>query len=353
MRFHALRIADLVRETADCVSLAFDIPEALRAEFAFRPGQYLTLRTHRDGEELRRAYSICAGLDDGEVRVAIKRADPGGFSDWANTSLRAGDMIDVMPPEGGFGLVTDPAARRTILAIAAGSGITPVLSIIKSLLMREPGSQVILLYGSRSTANIIFRATLEDLKDQFVERFTLIHVLSRETQDIGVLNGRIDAGKLAALLPGLAEADDIDAAFLCGPTDMLNALPAVLQAWGVPEGRIHTERFTPSGPRRLAVAVAADAPAFATATIIYDGQTRVVPVAAGEAVLDAALRAGMDLPWSCRGGMCSTCRARVIVGAVEMTENFSLEKWETDAGYVLSCQAHPVSGAVTLDYDHV
>ncbi len=353
MQFHSLRIADLVRETADCVSVAFDIPPALRTEFAFRPGQYLTLRTYRDGEELRRAYSICAGLDDGEVRVAIKRADPGGFSDWANSALRAGDVMDVMPPEGGFGLVPAPAARRTILAIAAGSGITPILSIAKSVLAREPESQVILLYGSRSTADIIFRATLEDLKDRYVDRFTVIHVLSRETQDIGVLNGRIDADKLGVLLPGLAAPDDIDAAFLCGPAEMLDALPAALLAWGLPEGRIRTERFTPSGPRRATAVVPPDAPAFAMATIIHDGQTRIVPVAAGEAVLDAALRAGMDLPWSCRGGMCSTCRARVVTGAVEMTQNFSLEKWETDAGYVLSCQAHPVSAEITLDYDHL
>lgn len=353
MQFHALRIADLVRETADCVSLAFDIPAALQAAFAFRPGQYLTLRTHRDGEELRRAYSICAGLDDGEIRVAIKRADPGGFSEWANTALRAGDVIDVMPPDGGFGLAPEPTARRTVLGVAAGSGITPILSIIKSVLAREPESQVILLYGSRSTADIIFRAALEDLKDRYIDRFTLIHVLSREAQDIGVLNGRIDADKLAALLPGLASAGDIDAAFLCGPAEMLDVLPGALLAWGVPEARIHTERFTPSGPRRAAVVVAADAPAFAIATIIHDGQTKIVPVAAGEAVLDAALRAGMDLPWSCRGGMCSTCRARVVLGAVEMAENFSLEKWETDAGYVLSCQAHPVSREITLDYDHV
>jgi len=258
-----------------------------------------------------------------------------------------------MPPDGGFGLMPDPAAARTILAIAAGSGITPILSIVKSLLAREPGSQVILLYGSRSTADIIFLAALEDLKDRFVGRLTLIHVLSREAQDIGVLNGRIDGAKLAALLPGLAEPGDIDAAFLCGPTDMLDALQAALQAWGMPEGRIHAERFTPSGPRRVAAPIAADAPAFAMVTIIHDGQTRIVPVAAGEAVLDAALRAGMDLPWSCRGGMCSTCRARVVHGAVEMTQNFSLEAWETAAGYVLSCQAHPVSAEITLDYDHV
>ena len=353
MQFRSLRIADLVRETADCISLSFDIPEALRAEFAFRPGQYLTLRTYRDGEEHRRAYSICAGLDDGDVRVAIKRADPGGFSDWANSALRQGDAIDVMPPEGGFGVQPDPQAARTILAIAAGSGITPILSIVKSVLAREPESQVILLYGSRRIADIIFRTALEDLKDRYVDRFTVIHVLSREAQDIAVLSGRIDADKLAALLPGLAVPGDIDAAFLCGPTEMLDVLPAALQAWGMPAGRIYTERFTPAGPRRAVAMAAADAPAFAMATIIHDGQTRIVPVAAGEAVLDAALRAGMDLPWSCRGGMCSTCRARVVAGAVAMTQNFSLEKWETDAGYVLSCQAHPTTGEVTLDYDHV
>lgn len=353
MPFHALRIADLVRETADCVSLAFDIPPALRAAFAFRPGQYLTLRTHRDRVELRRAYSICAGLDDGEIRVAIKRADPGGLSDWANTALRVGDVIDVMPPEGGFGLMPDPTAARIVLTVAAGSGITPILSIIASVLTREPASQVILLYGSRCTSDIIFRAVLEDLKDRYVGRFTLIHVLSREAQDIAVLNGRIDADKLAVMLPGLAVPDDIDAAFLCGPAEMLDVLPAVLRAWGVPEARIHTERFTPSGPRRVAALVVVDAPAFAMATIIHDGQTRVVPVAAGEAVLDAALRAGMDLPWSCRGGMCSTCRARVVSGRVEMTQNFSLEKWETDAGFVVSCQAHPVTAEITLDFDHV
>ncbi len=353
MPFHALRITDLVHETANCVSLAFDIPPALRAEFAFRPGQYLTLRTHRDGVELRAAYSICAGQDDREIRVAIKRGDPGGVSEWANTALRTGEVIDVTPPEGSFGLTPDPAAARTILAIAAGSGITPILSIATSVLAREPSSQVILLYGSRSTADIIFRTALEDLKDRFVGRFTLIHVLSREAQEIGVLNGRIDAAKLGALLPGLAVPGDIDAAFLCGPADMLDVVPAALRTWGLAAARIHTERFTPAGPRRVAAPIAADAPAFAMATIIHDGQTRSVPVAAGEAVLDAALRAGMDLPWSCRGGMCSTCRARVISGRVEMTQNFSLEKWETDAGFVVTCQAHPVSADVTLDYDQV
>ena len=352
-QFHQLRIADLTRETEDCVSLLFAVPDALRATFAFRPGQYLTLRTTRDGEELRRAYSICAGLDDGELRVAIKRGDPGGFSEWANTQLAAGDVLDVMPPEGRFGLLPDPSASRTILALAAGSGITPILSIIKSVLAREPASQVVLIYGSRNTAGIIFRAALEDLKDRYLSRLTVIHVLSREAQDIGVLNGRVDAACLAALLPGLVTPSEVDAAFLCGPAEMLDALPAALHALGVPADRIHTERFTPTAAPRARAVVPADAPAFATATIIHDGQTREIPIAEGEAVLDAAMRAGLDLPWSCRGGMCSTCRAKLVAGAAEMTQNFSLEPWETEAGFVLTCQAHPKSAHLVVDYDAV
>ena len=352
-QFHKLTITERTQETEDCVSLVFAVPPALRATFAFRPGQYLTLRTTRDGEELRRAYSICAGLDDGELRVAIKRGDPGGFSEWANTRLAVGDVLEVMPPEGRFGLIPEPTARRTILALAAGSGITPILSILKSVLAREPGSEVVLIYGSRSTASIIFRAALEDLKDRYLSRLTVIHVLSREAQDIGVLNGRVDAACLRALLPGLVTPAELDAALLCGPAAMLEALPAVLEGLGVPAARIHTERFTPSGAPRAGAAVPANAPAFATATIIHDGQTREIALAEGEAVLDAAMRAGLDLPWSCRGGMCSTCRAKLVEGTAEMTQNFSLEPWEMEAGFVLTCQAHATAAHLVVDYDAV
>ena len=351
--FYSLRVAVIARETDDCVSVRFDVPAALKDTFAFRPGQYLTLRTLRNGAELRRAYSICAGLDDGELRVAIKHGDPGGFSEWANTTLAADDLLDVMPPEGRFGLQPDPAAGRTLLMLAAGSGITPILSIVKSVLAREPASRIVLLYGSRSTAGIIFRTALEDLKDRFLSRLTVIHLLSREAQDIGVLNGHVDAASLATLLPGLLRPAEIDAAFLCGPAAMLETLPIALQAMGVPADRIHTERFTPASAPRPAAIVPPNAPAFATATIIHEGKTREIPIAAGEAVLDAGMRAGLDLPWSCRGGMCSTCRARLVEGSVVMAQNFSLEPWETAAGFVLTCQAQPKSRHLVVDYDAV
>lgn len=349
--FHALRIADRRQETDEAVSLAFAIPEHLRGEFAFRPGQYLTLRATIGGEEVRRAYSICAGLDDGELRVAIKHVPGGVFSAHANTALQPGDTLEVMPPEGRFGHA--PAGEgRVYLGLAAGSGITPVLSILKSVLAREPGSRFILLYGSRSTAQVLFRGALEDLKDRHIDRLTVLHTLSREAQDVAALSGRLDGAKLRALLPGLVDPSAIDQAFLCGPEAMLDELPGVLAELGVAPERIQLERFTPSGPRR-AVPVAEDAPAAAMATIIHDGARREVPVAEGETVLDAALRAGLDLPWSCHGGMCSTCRARVTEGAVEMAVNFSLEPWEVSAGFVLTCQSHPKTPRVVVDYDAI
>ena len=350
MSFYALKVAEITRETSDCVSIRFAVPAALADIFAFQPGQYLTLR---HGPDERRAYSICSGLDDNELRIAIKLADPGGFSEFANTLLSAGDFLDVMPPEGRFGLLPNPAKNRNILALAAGSGITPILSIIKSVLSREPLSRVVFFYGSRATAGIIFRATLEDLKDRYISRFTVIHKLSRETQDVAVLNGHVDAAALTSLLPGLLTPADIDAAFLCGPTAMLDSLPIALAALGVPEDRIHTERFTSSTPPRPRAIVSPDAAPFATATIIHEGQSRDIPIAKGEAVLDAALRAGMDLPWSCRGGMCCTCRARLVAGEAEMIQNFSLEPWETAAGFVLTCQAQPRSAHLIVDYDAV
>lgn len=354
MIFHPLRIAALRRETEDAVSLAFDIPASLRETFAFRPGQYLTLRTTRDGEDIRRAYSICAGLDDGALRVAVKHVPGGRFSAHANTALRPGDTLDVMPPEGRFGHTPDPAAARLYLGLAAGSGITPILSVLKSILAREPASRFILLYGSRSTPHILFRTELEDLKDRHLGRLSVVHTLSRETQDIAALNGRLDGAKLGTLLPGLADPAAIDQAFICGPAAMLDDLPTALAALGTPPDRIQVERFTPAAPSasHRPSPPAADAPAAAIATIIHDGATHDVPVAEGETVLDAALRAGLDLPWSCHGGMCSTCRARVTQGAVRMAVNFSLEPWETDAGYALTCQSHPTTDRLTVDYDH-
>ena len=353
-RFHTLAVADVRRETADAVSVALAVPETLRDEFAYVPGQYLTLRTHLDGEELRRSYSISSGLDDGELRVAIKRVEGGRFSEWANDRLRAGDPVEVMPPAGRFTVPLDTAAARSYAGFAAGSGITPVIAILRSVLAREPHSRFSLFYGSRSTSQILFREALEDLKDRFLGRLSVFHVLSREQQDVPVLNGHLDAGKVRAITRAMLPARGIDHAFICGPAAMIDEVSAALAEAGVPPGRIHSERFSTGAPAvpRLRRAAVADAP-HAVATIVADGVRAAVPVAEGETVLDAALRAGLDLPYSCRGGMCSTCRARVADGAVRMDVNYGLEPWETEAGYVLTCQAHPTTPRVTVDYDHV
>jgi ring-1,2-phenylacetyl-CoA epoxidase subunit PaaE len=357
LKFHPLRIAAVTRETEDAISLTLDIPAALRARFTHRPGQYLTLRTIIDGAETRRAYSICSGLDDPALRVAIKRAEGGLFSGWAHDALATGHTIEAMPPEGRFTVTPDPTASRTYLGIAAGSGITPILSILKSVLTREPRSRFILLYGSRSTARILFRAELEALKDRFIQRLSIVHVLSREQQDIAVLNGHLDAAKLRTLLPGLFPGPLPDLALVCGPADMIASATQALVAAGMPAAAILNERFStgvPPAPRapRTTTAPYATAP-YATATIIADGISTAVPLRQDETVLDAALRAGLDLPYSCHAGMCSTCRARVTAGSVTMDVNYGLEPWETEAGYVLTCQAHPTTPHVTVDYDHV
>ncbi|HEX4259962.1 MAG TPA: 1,2-phenylacetyl-CoA epoxidase subunit PaaE [Acetobacteraceae bacterium] len=354
-RFHSLSVADVRRETPDAVSVAFDVPAALAADYAFAPGQYLTLRTTIDGEEIRRSYSICSGLDDGELRIAIRRNPGGIFSNWMNECLRAGDAIDVMTPTGRFGTAIQPAHARTHLAIAAGAGITPVISILRSVLRREKGSRFVLLYGSRTTEDILFRDALAELKDRHMARLSIVHVLSREEQDLSVLTGRLDGERVRALLATRMRGISIDAAYVCGPEAMLEESVAALRDFGLDAARIHTERFVSAlgGRPRAAPAPVPDAAPLAVATLRVDGRVREVAVAAGEAVLDAALRAGLDMPFACKGGMCSTCRARLTEGRVEMAVNYALEDWELAAGFVLTCQARPVTERVALDYDQV
>lgn len=354
-RFHPLTVREVRRETAEAVSLAFEIPDDLRDAYRFVPGQYLTLRAEVDGADLRRSYSICSGLDDGELRVAIKGVEGGRFSGFANARITAGDILDVMPPMGRFGLRPDQAAARTYVALACGSGITPILSILKSVLGREPHSRFVLLYGNRTSRSILFRDALDALKDRYLDRFSVFHILSREAQDIPILNGRLDGERITRLLPAAAPIETIDHAFLCGPGGMIEESERALIGLGLPETRIHVERFTPADG---AVAVPApsardDAAPHAIAEIVLDGSRISVPVAENEAILDAALRAGLDLPYSCRGGMCCTCRAKIVEGAVEMEVNYSLEDWEIAAGYALTCQSRPTTGKVVVDYDHV
>jgi len=354
VEFHRLKIADVRRETPEAVSIAFAVPRELAEAYRFHPGQHVTLKTNVDGAEVRRSYSICTAPDDGELRVAVKKVEGGVFSTLANGAIKRGDEIEVMTPQGRFGVALDPAAARTYVAIAAGSGITPIMSILRTVLMHEPRSRVVLIYGNRTTQSIIFREALEDVKDRFLSRFTVHHVLSREKQEIALLDGRIDGGKLDALLRTLPEGA-VDHAFVCGPGGLIEDGKAALVRAGVPAERVHVEYFSADGTpvtARASVQVAPDAQE-ATATITLNGARHDVPVHAGETIVDAGLRAGLEMPYSCRGGMCCTCRAKVTAGEVRMDTNYSLEPWELEAGYVLTCQSHPVTPKVVLDFDQV
>lgn len=354
-KFHRLTVRDVKRETKDAVSIAFSVPADLSGDYLFAPGQYLTLRTTLEGEDVRRSYSICSGPDDGELRIAVKQVDNGLFSVWANSAIKVGDELDVMTPTGRFGLGPETGDGRVHVGFAAGSGITPVLSIVRGVLSREPQSRFFLFYGNRSTGDILFREQLEELKDRFLGRLSIFHVLSKEEQDLEVLNGRLDGEKVRLLLTAMVPAAAVDHAFICGPEGMIEELEATLKDLGLPGNHIHTERFVSAlgGTPRPKPVVAPDAPPAHVASLIVDGKRRDVPVAEGEAVLDAALRAGMDLPFACKGGMCSTCRAKVLEGAVEMDVNYSLEPWEVEAGFVLTCQAHPTSERVVVDFDQM
>ncbi|MEP9375587.1 1,2-phenylacetyl-CoA epoxidase subunit PaaE [Aquabacter sp. CN5-332] len=354
-KFHRLSVRDVKRETNEAVSIAFAVPADLSRDYAFAPGQYLTLRTTLEGEDVRRSYSICSGPDDGELRIAVKEVENGLFSAWANSAIKVGDELEVMTPTGRFGLGKAPEDGRLHAAFAAGSGITPILSIVRGVLSREPNSRFFLFYGNRSTTDILFRGDLEELKDRFLGRLSIFHVLSKEEQDLPVLNGRLDGEKVRLLLTAMVPAAAVDNAFVCGPEGMIDELEATLKALGIPEERIHTERFVSAlgGKPRPKPVVVPDAPPAHIASMIVDGKRRDVPVAKGETILDAALRAGMDLPFACKGGMCSTCRAKVVEGAVEMDVNYSLEPWELKAGFVLTCQSHPTTERVVVDFDQM
>jgi ring-1,2-phenylacetyl-CoA epoxidase subunit PaaE len=352
-RFHTLTVSDVRRETAGAVSLAFAVPERLLKAYRYTPGQYLTLRAMVDGGDVRRSYSICSGLDDGELRVVVKRLAGGAFSNWINEHSHAGDTLSVMTPDGRFGVPIEPGSARTLVAFAAGSGITPVMAILKTVLRREAG-RFFLFYGNRSVADIIFREQLEDLKDRHLARLSVFHVLSREQQDIAMLNGHLDAEKVRVLMRSVVPVAGVDQAFVCGPQPMIEGLAAVLPELGIAPERIHVERFTPGvGGRPRPIIVASTAPPKAIATVISEGARFDFPVAEGEAIIDAAVRAGRSLPYSCKGGMCCTCRAKLVEGRVEMAANYSLEPWETQAGYVLTCQSRPLTERVVIDYDQV
>lgn len=351
--FHELRVSTVEPDSDEAVVVSFDVPDELRETFAFEPGQYLTLRTRVGGEDLRRSYSICAGADDGELRVGVRLLPEGVFSRWVHDELKVGDALQVFPPQGHFRIPFDAAARRHVLGIAAGSGITPILSIMKSLLAREPASRFTLIYGNRRQASTMFREEIEDLKNRYLTRLALHHVFSREPQDAAIFEGRLDGEKLAAFLGPLIDPKGIDEAFICGPYEMNNEAEAALRAAGVPPERIHVERFgaPPLGAAPAHPVLAGDAP-LARVTVIRDGQRREIEfTAADPSLLDAAARAGIDVPFSCKSGVCSTCRARLLEGEVRMDRNFALEPHEVAAGFILTCQAHPLTERVVVSFD--
>ncbi|SES74508.1 1,2-phenylacetyl-CoA epoxidase subunit PaaE [Oceanicella actignis] len=353
--FHELTVREVRPEAPDAVSVLFDVPEALRPAFAFRPGQHLTLRATIDGQDLRRAYSICS-TPEGGLRVGVRKLEGGRFSTFVCERLRPGDRIQVMPPDGRFGV--DPGGRHDYLLLAAGSGVTPILSICRAVLENEPESRVTMIYGNRATETIMFREELEDLKDRFIDRFELIHVLSRESQDVELLHGRIDAERLRRMArAGLIDPARHDAAFICGPGEMIETAAGALREMGMPEERIHFERFTPAedaAPRPVSDAAARAAEQGAVIEAVLDGARKSFRVTRpGQTVLEAAQASGLEIPYSCAGGMCCTCRCKVVEGESEMAVNYSLEPWEVEAGYTLACQTRPRSERLVLDFDAV
>jgi ring-1,2-phenylacetyl-CoA epoxidase subunit PaaE len=352
-RFHTLKVAGVRRETPESISLTFDVPPDLARDYRFEPGQHLGLRVRLDDEELRRSYSICSAPEDGELRIAIKKVAGGRFSAWAVDNLKPGVALDVMTPEGRFHAGLDPAHAKRYVAFAAGSGITPILSLARSILAREPRSTFTLVYGNRRQSAVMFHEALEDLKDRHLARFVLYNVFSREAQEVELFNGRIDGARVRAFLDTLIPADTIDEAFVCGPSTMIDEVEAALIAAGVAPGHVHVERFgAPSAVGAAEAAPAADDAAEARIIVAIDGVRREVEFHREHgSILEAGLAAGLDLPYSCKGGMCCTCRARKLEGEVRMHRNFALEQADVAAGYVLACQSYPLTDRVVISFD--
>ena len=356
--FHPLRVREVMPDTSEAVIVAFDVPEPLREVFSFTQGQYLTLRTEIDGIDLRRSYSICAGVDDGELRVGVRKVNGGVFSNWINSHLKPGDVISVMAPQGRFFVPIEPGARRHHLGIAGGSGVTPILSTMKTVLAREPLSRFTLIYGNRLLKSTMFKEEIEDLKNRYLTRLVLHHVFSDEHTDSPLNRGVMNRDKIGEFLSSVVPASTIDHAFVCGPYQMNDEAEAALLAAGVPEERIHIERFglAPQNREQQVGAVIHEAkPGDADAArivIVRDGLRREITFNRDQpSILDAASAAGLEVPFSCTSGVCGTCRAKLIEGEVRMERNFALDKAEVAAGFVLTCQAHPLTAHVVLSFD--
>ncbi len=358
--FHPLTVRRIEPDTAEAVIVSFAVPPELRATFGFTQGQYLTLRHTIDGQDLRRSYSICAGVDDDELRVGVRKVRGGVFSNWINHSLKPGDSLQVMAPQGRFFVPLDPTARRHHVGIAGGSGITPILSIMKTVLQREPGSRFTLIYGNRSLQSTMFKEELEDLKNRYMQRLVLHHVFSDEPTDSPLNMGLMNRDKLGEFLTSVVPAAGIAHVYICGPFQMNDEAEAALLAAGVPEDRVHIERFgvapqaagTDAGVGAVVHEAKPGDAEEARITIVRDGLRREITVRKQQpSILDAAAAAGMEVPFSCTSGVCGTCRAKLVEGEVRMERNFALDKAEVAAGFVLCCQAHPLTERVVLSFD--
>ena len=352
--FETLTISDVRRETRDCVSVAFALPDNLKEQFRFKQGQYITVRATLNGEDIRRSYSICSSPLDGELRIAVKKVPDGLFSTYANDQLKKGDSLQVMTPRGRFFTELNPAASNHYIAFAAGSGITPIFSIIKTTLQTEPNSHFTLIYGNRNRHSIIFREQLEALKNKYIGRFNIIYILSREKTDAPIHFGRIDAAKTSSLCGILIDPAQAAAIFLCGPEEMVFSVKEVLEQKQVDPKKIHFELFTAGKKARKAKPVqsADNREVKSRISVKQDGTSFEFDLGfEGDSILEAALKQGADLPFACKGGVCCTCKAKLIEGEVEMELNYGLEPDEIEQGFILTCQSHPIAEKVMIDFD--
>lgn len=351
-RFHKLTVTEVQKTIRDAVVISL-LPD--NGDFDFIQGQYLTFRHDFDGTEVRRSYSICAGRDDGILQVGIKKVDGGAFSTWANEHIAPGMTLEAMSPMGQFHAAITPDIGKSYLGFAGGSGITPLLSILKTVLKREPASTFTLVYANRGVNTIMFREELEDLKNRYMQRLTIVHILESGAQDIDLFSGRVDTEKCKALFAQWIDIKNIDMSFICGPEPMMLTIAAALKDHGLTDAQIKFELFASGQPGRLktkAISRDTGAQAKATqATITIEGATNAITMDKDQSILDAALDNTLDAPYACKAGVCSTCKCKVLEGEVEMIANHALEDYEVAAGYVLSCQSYPISDRVVVDYD--
>lgn len=356
IHFHQLAVKEVKQETADCVSILFRVPEELQETFQFTQGQSLTMRTTINGEEVRRTYSICSSPQEQQLRIAVKKVNGGAFSVFANEQLRAGDVLEVMPPIGRFYTTLNAGNKKHYVAFAAGSGITPLLSIIKTTLAVEPQSSFTLVYGNRNRSSIIFFEELEGLKNKYIDRFNLLHVLSREKTDSDVNFGRITSDKCTDIFSKLVDITTVDEFFICGPEEMIFTVKAFLESQQVDEKKIHFELFTTPGQSKKyevrSTKYEAEGPQ-SNITVRLDGRSFdfTIPLNSDTTILDAAMQQGADVPYACKGGVCCTCKAKLLEGEVKMDVHWGLEQEEIEQGFILTCQAHPLTANVAVDFD--